>query len=252
MMRKILLIIGVMAFGMSSYAQDGNTYSQIIRLLNDEVDSLKHEYESLKDTIDRFSQRSFSIIQDEHSLERYLETMTLSEIYDNREDVFSKIRHVYDSQLAKDYRLVIGLISHLNQVYDRDSNEADKKILTQIRLLEVHRNAEFKAISTAIKDYRFAMFELARVFRLIDKMDKDGNPDSLYDKLRKDGQLIYIYDHMTYAIDVLKDYISYHFQEEDMPFRKMKELCRACPEAFPESEFLPSGYFSGDKGIVND
>lgn len=250
-MRKILYVIGVIAFSLSAYAQEGNTYSQIVRLLNEEADSLKREYESLKDTVDRFSRRSFSVIMDEPSLERYLESMTLSEIYDNREEVLSKIQHVCDLQLAKDYKIVIGLISHLNQVYDRDSNEADRKMLTQIRLLEVHRNAEFKAISTSIKGYRFAMFELARVFQLIDKMGKDGNPDSLYDKLRKEGQLKFIYDNITYATGVLRDYISYHFLDEDMPLRKMKELCKACPEAFPESEFAPSGSFSGDKGIIN-
>ena len=227
-----------LTFSITVSAQSNSEYIdsciKIQQLLRSISATHEHERDSLKALVDKFSRRKFSVRMDEASVQQYLGTMTLSSLYENREEVMEQIADLENIDIVEDYKAIIEMIGHLEVAYNRDTNDKDKNSLNEITVLEVHKK-EFEALSVSIKEYRFVMYELSRVFRIIDKMTNVKDHEAALEALRKNGDLDYIYANMTYAHKVLKEYLDFRFSKIPTDFDTQKnELYNACPEAFPQ------------------
>lgn len=88
------------------------------------------------------------------------------------------------------------------------------------KLYKLHHTG-FDALASNVKDYNFVMFELSRVFDIVDKKNYS------YSTLLRNGETKFI-DNIPYAKKQLQDYIKYSKQRKAIRV-KLKE---ACPEAF--------------------
>ena len=118
--------------------------------------------------------------------------------------------------------------------------------IENIKVLDTHKD-EFKALSVSVKDYRFVMFELGRIFRLIDRMEGVSSIGDVMKRLKDDEELEYIYDNIPYATEMLDKYVINRFSTDYGGFENQKsELYNACPEAFPQ--FKSAGNNDSRKG----
>lgn len=237
-MRKMLCTIVLIIFGLNIYAQDHHPFFdrciEVQGVLRTKVISLQHKRDSLERIVDRFSKRSFAMSLDENALGEYLSEMSLSDIYANRAQVLEQMEYLEGSDLVRNYRVVIRMMEHLDKPYNRNTNEEDIKRFENIQVLDKHKT-EFEALSVSVKDYRFVMFELGRIFRLIDRMENVSRADDVMKLLNANDELEFIYENIPYAVRILQQYVETLFGNDVRNFKeKKKELYEACPEAFPQ------------------
>lgn len=233
-----MCVIGMIIFSFNIYAQDPNSFFnkclEVQKFLRSKSRVLENECDSLERIVKRFSQRSFSVPLDESGLAEYLGSMSLSEIYQQRSEVEDQMENIGDSDLTVHYKTLIGIVGHLHVCYDRKTNESDISKIENIKVLDVHKD-EFEALVVSVNDYRFVMFELGRIFRLVDRMEDVNNVGDVMRKLKEAGELEYIYDNIPYVTEILDKYVVSRFSTEYVGFESQKrELYNACPEAFPQ------------------
>lgn len=243
-MEKCLYTIILLLCCSFSFAQDKKlekninkaieTNDAILEALKLQLSELKEEYNVLNDSVTRYSKRSFSPEITEDRLEKYLGSLSLKDIYSNKGEVRKMLSCAKETSLTKTYLLILNMQESLNTIYDKSSNTDYGKLLDNMKPLNIHQD-EFNSLSAAIQDYRFVMFELARVFKLVDKMEYEGNAKSIYAKLEESNETEFINDNIPYAVEVLKMYIDNHLTGGSEAFEKTKrDLYNACPEAFSE------------------
>lgn len=237
-MRKFAYIILALTFYINVSAQTNSEYIdtciRIQQILRSKFETHEHERDSLKSIVDKFSRRKFSFQMDESSVPEYLGSMTLASIYENRNMVMEELEHLENVDLVDDYKQIIEMIGHLEVVYNRETNDKDKTSLNEITVLDVHKK-EFEALSLSIKEYRYVMYELSRIFRIIDKMSNVKDADVALETLRKNGDLDYIYANMPYVHKVLREYIDVRCSKIPTNFdNRKRELYASCPEVFPQ------------------
>ena len=126
------------------------------------------------------------------------------------------------SDHADAYLKVHDMAASLDTIYDAKKNEGYCAGINGMKgkLYKLHHTG-FDALASNVKDYNFVMFELSRVFDIVDKKNYS------YPTLHKNGETKFI-DNIPYAKRQLKDYINDSKQRKAIRV-KLKE---ACPEAF--------------------
>ena len=126
------------------------------------------------------------------------------------------------SDHADAYLKVLDMAASLDTIYDAKKNEGYCAGINGMKgkLYKLHHTG-FDALASNVKDYNFVMFELSRVFDIVDKKNYS------YPTLHKNGETKFI-DNIPYAKRQLKDYINDSKQRKAIRV-KLKE---ACPEAF--------------------
>ena len=249
-MRKMMCMIVMIIFSFNIYAQEPNSFFnkcvEVQKFLRSKSKVLENQCDSLEHIVNRFSKRSFSVPLDEEGLAEYLSSMSLSEMYQQRKEVEEQMEYIGTSTLKTHYKMLIDIVGHLHACYDRNINESDINRIENIKVLDTHKD-EFKALSVSVKDYRFVMFELGRIFLLIDRMEGVSSIGDVMKRLKDDEELEYIYDNIPYATEMLDKYVINRFSTEYGNFEDQKrELYNACPEAFPQ--FRSAGSNDSRKG----
>ena len=126
------------------------------------------------------------------------------------------------TEYACAYSKVLDMAASLDTIYDAKKNEGYCAGINGMKgkLYKFHHTG-FDALASNVKDYNFVMFELSRVFDIVDKKNYS------YPTLHKNGETKFI-DNIPYAKRQLKDYINDSKQRKAIRV-KLKE---ACPEAF--------------------
>lgn len=126
------------------------------------------------------------------------------------------------SDHADAYLKVLDMAASLDTIYDAKKNEGYCAGINGMKgkLYKLHHTG-FDALASNVKDYNFVMFELSRVFDIVDKKNYS------YPTLHKNGETKFI-DNIPYAKKQLQDYIDVSEQRKAIRV-KLKE---ACPEAF--------------------
>lgn len=129
------------------------------------------------------------------------------------------------SDYADTYLKVLDMAASLDTIYDAKKNEGYCKDIANIKnkkmLFQDHRKG-FETLASNVKDYNFVMFELSRVFDIV-----DNKKECSYKALKNSGETKFI-DNIPYAKKQLQDYIDVSEQRKAIRV-KLKE---ACPEAF--------------------
>lgn len=120
------------------------------------------------------------------------------------------------------YSKVLDMAASLDTIYDAKKNEGYCAGINGMKgkLYKLHHTG-FDALASNVKDYNFVMFELSRVFDIVDKKNYS------YPTLHKNGETKFI-DNIPYAKRQLKNYIKYSEQRKAIKGK----LTEACPEAF--------------------
>lgn len=126
------------------------------------------------------------------------------------------------TEYAYAYSKVLDMAASLDTIYDAKKNEGYCAGINGMKgkLYKLHHTG-FDALASNVKDYNFVMFELSRVFDIVDKKNYS------YSTLLRNGETKFI-DNIPYATRQLQDYIKYSKQRKAI---KVK-LKKACPEAF--------------------
>lgn len=126
------------------------------------------------------------------------------------------------TEYACAYSKVLDMAASLDTIYDAKKNEVYCAGINGMKgkLYKLHHTG-FDALASNVKDYNFVMFELSRVFDIVDKKNYS------YPTLHKNGETKFI-DNIPYAKRQLKNYIKYSEQRKAIKGK----LTEACPEAF--------------------
>ena len=126
------------------------------------------------------------------------------------------------TEYACAYSKVLDMAASLDTIYDAKKNEGYCAGINGMKgkLYKLHHTG-FDALASNVKDYNFVMFELSRVFDIVDKKNYS------YPTLHKNVETKFI-DNIPYAKRQLKNYIKYSEQRKAIKGK----LTEACPEAF--------------------
>lgn len=235
-MKKILLIMFAMLCSMSMSAQkpkdikkaiDAN--KEIIQSLKDSVTILKRQCFQLDSITKILASRQFPRTISEEELEKELSQLTIKGIWKDERSIQSKIKLASNTNLGKTYQDIVEICNSLGVIYDEKTNKKYIKQLKTITPLDCHKDG-FETLSSSIADYRFVMFEVARVLKVIDGLT--GSKKEIMEKLNKSNELEFITEEdFPYAYKSVEQYINLHVNKGNKQtlFYQLKD---ACPDAF--------------------
>lgn len=203
----------------------------IIEDLKDTITSLNSLYSKLDTIIQKISKREFPRSISEQDLEKELRNLTIKGVWKNQNNIQAKLKLAKDTDLAKNYSQILNICNSLDEPYNETTNADNIKLLDKIKVLDCHID-DYKVLSSSVNDYRFVMFELARVFKIIDGLD--GNPKAIKDKLNGSDELEFITDNIPYAHRCVERYINFRASNRGDAAKAelLKELKQVCPDAF--------------------
>lgn len=179
------------------------------------------------------SQRTFRLTNpkyvEEKFLSHYEDLNILIADSANVRDFFKWLTTESKSDHVDAYLKVLDMAASLDNIYDGTKNKKYREDITYIKnkkLLYPKHHKGFDILASNVKDYNFVMFELSRVFDIVDKNEKNRKKCT-YANLHDSGETKFI-DNVPYAKRQLKDYINDSKQRKAIRV-KLKE---ACPEAF--------------------
>ena len=179
------------------------------------------------------SQRTFRLTNpkyvEEKFLSHYEDLNILIADSANVRDFFKWLTTESKSDHVDAYLKVLDMAASLDNIYDGTKNKKYREDITYIKnkkLLYPKHHKGFDILASNVKDYNFVMFELSRVFDIVDKNEKNRKKCT-YANLHDSGETKFI-DNIPYAKRQLKDYINDSKQRKAIRV-KLKE---ACPEAF--------------------
>lgn len=120
--------------------------------------------------------------------------------------------------------------------YNQDENEAFKRELDTIKVHVLSMKPEhqdsfiksFDELDNCIRNYRFAIFELARIFVLVEEKEKEGlKPELIYTSLQDDEETSFV-DQIPYTQIALQTYCA----RPDKRSVILSKLKASCAEAF--------------------
>lgn len=147
----------------------------------------------------------------------------------NVRDFFKWLTTESKSDHVDAYLKVLDMAASLDNIYDGTKNKKYREDIAYIKnkkLLYPKHHKGFDILASNVKDYNFVMFELSRVFDIVDKNEKNRKKCT-YANLHDSGETKFI-DNIPYAKRQLKDYLNDSKQRKAIRV-KLKE---ACPEAF--------------------
>lgn len=230
----MLLIAVSCSLGMN--ADDKKDLEKAIKNYNKQIPQLENKYESIKANNARISKRSFVTETPDQSLRRRLAYYTnIKEMADG--DIFRKKPEYQNVSFAKSYISLIRMYNSLKTGgYNQEENEAFKNELDAIKkdILSMdpkHQDSfiqSFDDLDNCIRNYRFAMFELARIFVLVKEKEKEGlKPEVIYTSLQDDEETSFV-DQIPYTQIALQTYCARPDKRSDI----LRKLKASCAEAF--------------------
>ena len=231
----MLLIAVSCSLGMN--ADDKKDLEKAIKNYNKQIPQLENKYESIKANNARISKRSFVTETPDQSLRRRLAYYTnIKEMADG--DIFRKKPEYQNVSFAKSYISLIRMYNSLGKTggYKQDENEAFKSELDVIKEHVLSMNPKhkdsfiqsFDDLDNCIRNYRFAMFELARIFVLVKEKEKEGlETASIYNSLKEDEETDFV-DKIPYTQIALQTYCARPDKRSDI----LRKLKASCAEAF--------------------
>lgn len=233
MKRIIFAILLCLSFS-TIYAQSERKIKKLIED-NDELiadlkskkDALDAELNRINTEIAQIENRSFARETPDQNIKKKLAWF---------DDIPALVRDLnfrqklHNTQFANTYSLIIEMYLSLqkNVGYQKDKNDFYKNqfeaLKHQLSILDpAHKESfiqSFESLTTQIKDYRFTMFELVRVFDLVDEKGKNGMERAeIYSSLRADEETEFV-DKIPYTKDLLREYI----ETDDVGRDKIRHL----------------------------
>ena len=247
MKNPILLLMVMFCLGVTSYAQNNSKFQKKLdaaidanKVLIDTLKSRKAQLETQKKRMKDVTTLPVRKCNGEDFLKEYLgkyESLTKEMLAD--EKLKSVLVSFPKSPFAKAYLKIIEMNESLQTVYDKSKNNEYKKFIenspNDSLLLEKHLIG-FKELASNIQDYRFVVFELARVFKIIDGMN-GAKGDIIRSNLKEKEETEYI-DKIDYAQKAINAYINAKGDINNsiaaIRAKIKEEWSKACPEAFSE------------------
>lgn len=206
----------------------------IIGDLKDTVAVLNSQCSKLDSIIRGISTRQFPRTLSEVELQKELEKLTIKGIWMNQNNIHAKLKLAKNTETAKYYFQIIEIYESLDRPYNEEVNEKYIKLLdtADMKWMPIHGD-NIKKLSSSVKDYRFVMFELARVFKIIDGLE--GNPAAIRDRLNESDELEFITDDIPYAYRCVEKYINFRAtSNDDKKGELLNDLKLSCPDAFSD------------------
>ena len=179
------------------------------------------------------SQRTFRLTNpkyvEEKFLSHYEDLNILIADSANVRDFFKWLTTESKSDHVDAYLKVLDMAASLDNIYDGTKNKKYREDIAYIKnkkLLYPKHHKGFDILASNVKDYNFVMFELSRVFDIVDKNEKN-RIKCTYANLHDSGETKFI-DNVPYAKRQLKDYINDSKQRKAIRVK----LKKACSEAF--------------------
>ena len=179
------------------------------------------------------SQRTFRLTNpkyvEEKFLSHYEDLNILIADSANVRDFFKWLTTESKSDHVDAYLKVLDMAASLDNIYDGTKNKKYREDIAYIKnkkLLYPKHHKGFDILASNVKDYNFVMFELSRVFDIVDKNEKNRKKCT-YANLHDSGETKFI-DNIPYAKRQLKDYINDSKQRKAIRVK----LKKACSEAF--------------------
>ena len=230
----LMVTMGVQA--QMTKSQYKNEKKLLVKLIAEkQKDSLacENKKKRLDSLTTELSQRTFRLTNpkyvEEKFLSHYEDLNILIADSANVRDFFKWLTTESKSDHVDAYLKVLDMAASLDNIYDGTKNKKYREDITYIKnkkLLYPKHHKGFDILASNVKDYNFVMFELSRVFDIVDKNEKN-RIKCTYANLHDSGETKFI-DNVPYAKRQLKDYINDSKQRKAIRV-KLKE---ACPEAF--------------------
>lgn len=235
-MNKILILLFAILCSLCMNAQNKSDFEKAIKNYNTQIPQLEKKYESIKANNARISKRSFVTETPDQSLRRRL--AYYKDIKEMAERNIFKRTEYQNLPISKSYISLIKMYNSLskNGGYNQDENEAFKSELDAIKehILSMDPKHEdsfiqsFDDLDNCIRNYRFAMFELARIFVLVEEKEKEGlKPEVIYTSLQDDEETSFV-DQIPYTQIALQTYCA----RPDKRSEILRKLKASCAEAF--------------------
>ncbi len=212
-MKQILIVVLACLSCSIIYAQSDKKLKKQIDDLTKQKTELEAELNSINTEIALIENRAFSRETPEQSMKRKLS------FYRNIAELSKKMEKNLNSSssLVRSYSYIIAMYESVLKTggYDKVQNDLYKNQIEPVshqvqNLNPPHAETfieSFEKLTTQIKDYRFTMFELVRVFDLVDeKSNKGMEADEIYSSLRADEETEFI-DKIPYTQELLRKYI---------------------------------------------
>lgn len=224
----LMVTMGVQAqMTKSQYKNEKKSLEKFIAEKQKDSLACENEKKRLDSLTTELSQHTFRLTNPQYVEEKFLSHYkSLKALIEDSTDVRDFFKWLpKKSNHTEAYLKVLDMAASLDTIYDAKKNEgycnAEGIANIEKMLYQNHRKA-FETLASNVKDYNFVMFELSRVFDIVD--NKKG---CSYTTLQKSGETKFI-DNIPYAKRQLQDYIKVSGQRG-----KIKaELKEACPEAF--------------------
>lgn len=243
-MKRIFILWVAVSCALGMNAQSKKEMEKAVESSKKKKTEMEARYQALRSLNARIATREFSTETPEDYLRRRL--VSYPDVKSMAKDnIFKKEPKYKDLPIAKGYISLIEMYKSLgvNGGYSKEQNEEFKKELDAIKEQVENMNHKdsflqsFDDLAKGIRDYRFAMFELPRVFALVKEMEKKGRSD-IYLSLQKDAETDII-DQIPYTQKVLKNYIEYGANNKgdltgggNRRSELIKKLRSSCAEAF--------------------
>ena len=215
------------------YEKEKDFWVKNIAKIKEDSLACEKEKKRLDSLTTELSQRTFRLSNpqyvEEKFLSHYADLNILIADSVNVRDFFKWLTTESKSDHVEAYLKVLDMAASLDTIYDAKQNEGYCEDIANIKkkkLLYQNHCKGFDALASKVKDYNFVMFELSRVFDIVDKNEK-YQKKCTYDNLHDSGETKFI-DNIPYAKRQLKDYINDSKQRKAI----IVKLNEACPEAF--------------------
>jgi len=214
-MKKILFAVLICLSCSYIYAQSDKKLKKQIDDLTEKKAELEIELNRINTEIAQIENRSFSRETPDQGLRKKLAWFDDVKSLANDVNVQQRLRN---SQLGNTYSLITKMYLTLlkDGGYKKEDNDFYNNqvnaIKHQLSLMEpAHKESfmqSFEELSSLIKDYRFTMFELIRVFDLVDEREGNGMEKAkIYSSLKADEETEFI-DKIPYTQFLLRNYIN--------------------------------------------
>ena len=236
-MNKILILLIAVSCSLGMNAQSKKDLEKAIASSKKQKTELEAKYQALKSSNARIENRKFVTESPEMSLRKRL--AFYKDIKDMAErNIFREKPEYQNVSFAKSYISLIRMYNSLGKSggYRQDENEAFKSELDTIKarvmsMIPKHQDTfiqSFDDLDNCIRNYRFAMFELARIFVLVKEKEKEGlETASIYNSLKEDEETDFV-DKIPYTQIALQTYCA----RPDKRSEILSKLKASCAEAF--------------------
>lgn len=249
-MKSLIAIIISLLVGLTAYAEidkktlkainDANTnIGVVLSYLQDQDKNLDAELlkantanQKCTTRVENFKNRHVATSPTEEDIKDYLLSFSsLDDLLDKRAEVIEKLKPLRNNEYAESYLLIIDMYNSLESIYDEGINkELLKKAGSSLKIIDDHLD-DYNLLLSQVKDYRFGMYELGRLFEVIDETDYNGSAANLAKKEDVSDDVIKI----PFINRTLNNYIKFkkykssrYMSEEDR-----SSLYNALPDAFP-------------------